>query len=127
MSSRWLETPEHVTEQPGDLPAGFRAAGVAVRAQAVAAGSTSGCWSPTRRRRVSAARFTRSGVLAAPVRAHARSAARLDALRVVVANSGNANAATGRRGLRGRGAHAGRRRDGRRRAPRTRSRSPRPA
>ena len=29
MSSRWLEVPAHVTENPGDLPAGFRAAGVA--------------------------------------------------------------------------------------------------
>ena len=27
MSSRWLEVPGHVTENPGDLPAGFRAAG----------------------------------------------------------------------------------------------------
>ena len=27
--SRWLELPGHVTENPGELPAGFRAAGVA--------------------------------------------------------------------------------------------------
>src|SRR4051812_28122939 len=47
---------------------------------------------------VSAARFTRSGVLAAPV-VLTKSRTRLDALRVVVANSGNANAATGNRGF----------------------------
>ena len=47
---------------------------------------------------VSAARFTRSGVLAAPV-VLTKERTRLDALRVVVANSGNANAATGRRGF----------------------------
>ena len=29
MKSRWLETPAHVTEREGDLPAGFRMAGVA--------------------------------------------------------------------------------------------------
>jgi glutamate N-acetyltransferase / amino-acid N-acetyltransferase len=45
----------------------------------------------------SAARFTRSGVLAAPVLV-CRQRARLDGLRAVVANSGCANAATGRRG-----------------------------
>ena len=47
---------------------------------------------------VSAARFTRSGVLAAPVLV-CQQRARLDAIRVVAANSGNANAATGNRGL----------------------------
>ena len=29
MNSRWLETPAHVTEREGDLPAGFRMSGVA--------------------------------------------------------------------------------------------------
>src|SRR4051794_41920518 len=47
---------------------------------------------------VSAARFTRSGVLAAPV-VLCQTRTRLDAIRVVAVNSGNANAATGRRGL----------------------------
>ena len=47
---------------------------------------------------VSAARFTRSGVLAAPVLL-CQARCRLDALRAVVVNSGNANAATGNRGL----------------------------
>src|SRR3954451_6952032 len=46
----------------------------------------------------SAARFTRSGVPAAPV-VLCRTRTRLDAIRVVVVNAGNANAATGRRGL----------------------------
>src|SRR3954465_3917604 len=47
---------------------------------------------------VSAARFTRSGVPAAPV-VLCQTRTRLDAIRVVAVNSGNANAATGRRGL----------------------------
>jgi glutamate N-acetyltransferase/amino-acid N-acetyltransferase len=47
---------------------------------------------------VSAARFTRSGVLAAPVLL-TQERCRLDGIRAVVVNSGNANAATGRRGL----------------------------
>jgi glutamate N-acetyltransferase/amino-acid N-acetyltransferase len=47
---------------------------------------------------VSAARFTRSGVLAAPVML-TQERCRLDGIRAVVANAGNANAATGRRGL----------------------------
>ena len=62
------------------------------------AASTSACWSPTRRTPSSAARFTRSGVLAAPVLL-TQERCRLDAIRAVVANAGNANAATGRRGL----------------------------
>src|SRR5918997_438203 len=53
------------------------------------------CWAPEC---VSAARFTRSGVLAAPV-VLTKERTRLDALRVIVANSGNANAATGNRGF----------------------------
>ena len=28
-TSRWVEAPDHVTEMPGGLPAGFRASGVA--------------------------------------------------------------------------------------------------
>ncbi len=96
MSSRWLELPAHVTETPGDLPAGFRAAGVACGLKP-SGGIDLGlivCSAPDC---VSAARFTRSGVLAAPV-VLTKERTRLDALRVVVANSGNANAATGRRG-----------------------------
>ena len=95
--SRWVQMPEHVTDNPGDLPAGFRAAGVAAGIKP-SGGIDVGlmvCSSPDC---VSAARFTRSGVLAAPV-VLTKERARLDALRVIVANSGNANAATGRRGF----------------------------
>jgi len=95
-SSRWVEAPAGVTEREG-LAAGFRAAGVRAGikpsgdpdlALLVSDGPDT----------VSAARFTRSGVLAAPV-VLCQERCRLDALRAVVANSGNANAATGRRGL----------------------------
>ncbi|HEY6891356.1 MAG TPA: bifunctional glutamate N-acetyltransferase/amino-acid acetyltransferase ArgJ [Solirubrobacter sp.] len=97
MSSRWLSMPEHVTENPGDLPAGFRAAGVACGLKASGALDLGlmVCSEPDC---VSAARFTRSGVLAAPV-VLTQTRSRLDALRVIVANSGNANAATGNRGF----------------------------
>src|SRR4051794_37327174 len=95
--SRWLEMPGHVTENPGDLPAGFRAAAASCGYKA-SGGLDLGllvCSAPDC---VSAARFTRSGVLAAPV-VLTKERTRLDALRVIVANSGNANAATGRRGF----------------------------
>ena len=97
-ASRWIDCPEHVSEVPElGLPAGFRA------------GATHAGLRPDGRIDlgllvcdaedcVSAARFTRSGVLAAPVLL-CQQRTRLDALRVVVANSGNANAATGRPGL----------------------------
>jgi glutamate N-acetyltransferase/amino-acid N-acetyltransferase len=79
------------------LPAGFRAAGVACGIKP--SGNTDlgllVCDAP---RPVSAARFTASGTAAAPVLL-SRERCRLDALRVVLANSGCANAATGRRGL----------------------------
>jgi len=96
-ASRWVQRPGHVTEDDGGLPAGFRAA-------ATAAGLKPGgaldvgllvCDAPEA---TSAARFTRSSVVAAPVTLM-RERSRLHALRVVVANSGNANAATGRQGL----------------------------
>jgi glutamate N-acetyltransferase/amino-acid N-acetyltransferase len=97
-SSRWVARPEHVEEVPGaGLPAGFRAG-------AIAAGLRPdgridlGVLVSDAEDTVSAARFTRSGALAAPVLV-TQERTRLDGLRVVVANSGNANAATGRRGL----------------------------
>jgi glutamate N-acetyltransferase/amino-acid N-acetyltransferase len=96
--SRWVPRPDHVAEDPdGGLPAGFRAG-------AIAAGIRPdgridlGLLVCDAEDAVSAARFTRSGVLAAPVLV-TKERTRLDGLRVVVANSGNANAATGRRGL----------------------------
>jgi glutamate N-acetyltransferase / amino-acid N-acetyltransferase len=96
--SRWVEVPDGVREaSAGGLPRGFRAAGVAAGLK------ESGnpdvgllvCDAPDA---TSAARFTRSGVLAAPV-VVTKQRARLDGLRAVAVNSGNANAATGGRGL----------------------------
>jgi glutamate N-acetyltransferase/amino-acid N-acetyltransferase len=97
-SSRWVEVPEWVREDAaGGLPAGFRAAGVAAGLKPSGATDV-GLLVSDAPETTSAARFTRSGVLAAPVLV-TRERSRLDALRVVVANSGNANAATGGRGL----------------------------
>ena len=97
MTSRWLERPTHVSERPGALPDGFRAAGVAAGLKPSGARDV-GLLVSDAPDTVSAARFTRSGVLAAPVLL-TQERARLDALRAVVVNAGNANAATGRRGL----------------------------
>jgi glutamate N-acetyltransferase/amino-acid N-acetyltransferase len=97
-SSRWVEVPDWVREDAGGgLPAGFRAAGVAAGIKP-SGGTDVGLLVSDAPETTSAARFTRSGVLAAPVLV-TRERSRLDALRVVVANSGNANAATGGRGL----------------------------
>ena len=96
-ASRWAQPPEHVTELPGGLPAGFRAAGVACGLKP-SGGRDLGLLVSDSPDTVSAARFTRSGVLAAPVLL-TQERCRLDSLRAVVANAGNANAATGRRGL----------------------------
>ena len=95
--SRWVEVPRGVTEAPGGLPDGFRAAGVAAGLKASGKPDVGllVCDAPDA---TSAARFTRSGVLAAPV-VVTKDRARLDGLRAVAANSGNANAATGGRGL----------------------------
>jgi glutamate N-acetyltransferase/amino-acid N-acetyltransferase len=96
-SSRWVQAPAHVTELPGGLPAGFRAAGVACGLKDSGAPDL-GLLVSDAPATTSAARFTRSGVLAAPVLL-TRKRCRLDGIRAVVANSGNANAATGNRGL----------------------------
>jgi glutamate N-acetyltransferase / amino-acid N-acetyltransferase len=96
-SSRWIETPDHVTELEAGLPAGFRAAGVACGLKP--SGSRDlGLLVSDAPDTVSAARFTRSGVLAAPVLL-TQERCQLTGVRAVVVNSGNANAATGRRGL----------------------------
>jgi glutamate N-acetyltransferase/amino-acid N-acetyltransferase len=97
-SSRWAEVHEAVNEAPDrTLPQGFRAAGVAAGLKPSGAADLGllVCDTPEA---TSAARFTRSGVLAAPVLV-CRRHARLDALRAVVANSGSANCATGGRGM----------------------------
>ncbi|UGS36216.1 bifunctional glutamate N-acetyltransferase/amino-acid acetyltransferase ArgJ [Capillimicrobium parvum] len=96
--SRWVQRPGHVAEAGDDrLPAGFRAAGVAAGIKP-SGGLDVGLLVNGAPDGVSAARFTASGVLAAPVLV-TKERARLDALRAVVVNSGNANAATGRPGL----------------------------
>jgi glutamate N-acetyltransferase/amino-acid N-acetyltransferase len=97
-ASRWVEPPASVTERPeGGLAAGFRAAGVPAGIKP-SGDPDLGLLVSSEPGTVSAARFTRSGVLAAPVLL-CQARCRLDALRAVVANSGNANAATGNRGL----------------------------
>jgi glutamate N-acetyltransferase/amino-acid N-acetyltransferase len=96
---RWVEAPGHVREL-GDgatLPAGFRAAGVACGLKG-SGGLDVGLLVSDSPRTTSAARFTRSGVLAAPVLV-CQDRCDLGALRAVVANSGNANAATGAPGF----------------------------
>ena len=96
-ASRWVDRPAHVTELPGGLPLGFRAAGVPCGLKAAGALDL-GLLVADADATTSAARFTRSGVLAAPVLVCQERCA-LDRVRAVVANSGNANAATGGRGL----------------------------
>ena len=95
--SRWIAAPDHVRELPGGLPKGFRAAGRAAGIKR-SGGRDVALLVCDRADGTSAARFTRSGVLAAPVLL-TQERCRLEALRAVVANSGNANAATGPRGL----------------------------
>ena len=97
--SRWVAAPAHVRElEPGaGLPAGFRAAGVACGIKP--SGNTDlGLLICDAEQPVSAARFTASGTAAAPVLL-SRERCRLGGLRAVLANSGCANAATGKRGL----------------------------
>jgi glutamate N-acetyltransferase/amino-acid N-acetyltransferase len=97
-SSRWVQRPDHVSELEGlGLPEGFRAAGVAAGIKPSGAPDV-GLLVSDSPQTTSAARFTRSGTQAAPVLL-CRGRCRLDALRAVVVNSGNANAATGRPGL----------------------------
>ena len=95
--SRWVECPAHAREiEPTALPAAFRAAGVAAGikpGEALDVGLLA-CDGPLA---ASAARFTRSAVVGAPV-AVSRAAA-TDRLRAVLASSGNANVADGERGL----------------------------
>jgi glutamate N-acetyltransferase/amino-acid N-acetyltransferase len=96
-ASRWVERPEHVSELDAGLPGGFRASGFAagIKPSSRLDVGLMVCDEPAV---TSAARFTRSGVLAAPV-VVTMERCRLEGVRAVVANAGNANAATGRRGL----------------------------
>jgi glutamate N-acetyltransferase / amino-acid N-acetyltransferase len=97
--SRWMPAPPHVSELAPDsgLPAGFRASGVACGIKP-SGNPDVGLLICDAEQPVSAARFTASGTPAAPVLV-SRERSDLSALRVVLANSGCANAATGGRGL----------------------------
>jgi len=96
--SRWVDVPEQVTELDGDgLPGEFRAAGVAAGIKP-SGGLDVGLMVCDAPEPTSAARFTRSGVLAAPVLI-CTERCELDHLRAIVVNSGNANAATGGSGF----------------------------
>jgi len=97
-ASRWVPRPDHVTELDGSgLPAGFRAAGAAAGIKPSGAPDVGlmVCDAPAA---TSAARFTASGTQAPPVLL-CRERCRLEAVRAIVVNAGNANAATGRPGL----------------------------
>jgi glutamate N-acetyltransferase/amino-acid N-acetyltransferase len=96
-NSRWVQAPAHVAEAEPGLPQGFRAAGVACGLKP-SGGPDLGLLVSDAPDTTSAARFTRSGVLAAPVLL-TQERCRVGAIRALVANSGNANAATGRRGI----------------------------
>jgi glutamate N-acetyltransferase / amino-acid N-acetyltransferase len=96
--SRWVQLPEGVTEvDDGLLPKGFRAAGLAsgVKPDGV---KDLGLIVSDAPDTTSAARFSRSGTLSAPVLL-TRDESKIWELRAVVVNSGNANAATGKRGI----------------------------
>jgi glutamate N-acetyltransferase/amino-acid N-acetyltransferase len=99
--SRWVERPAHVRElqATAGLPAGFRAAGVACGIKPSGNPDVGLLICDTAPPlSSSAARFTTTAAPAAPVLL-SRERCRLDQLRGVLANSGCANAATGRRGL----------------------------
>jgi len=91
--------PEHVRDlgAEGGLPAGFRAAGVTCGIKP-SGNPDLGLLVCDVENPVSAARFTDTGTPAAPVLL-SQERCRLDALRAILANSGCANAATGKRGL----------------------------
>ena len=95
--SRWVRSPEGVEElDPAQLAPGFRAAGVACGLKD--GGSTDlGLLSCDRDGVSSALLLTRNAAAAAPVRV-CRDECDAGAIRAAVVNSGNANAATGKRG-----------------------------
>ena len=95
--SRWVEVPGNVTEAAGGLPQRLPGRRRRLRDQAERRHGPR----PARLdapATTSAARFTRSGTQSAPVLL-CRERVELTGIRAVVVNSGNANAATGRRGL----------------------------
>ena len=90
--SRWVPVPGHVRELDPDagLPAGFRAAGVACGIKP-SGNPDVGLLLCDAERPASAARFTATAAPAAPVLL-SRERCRLDGLRLILANSGCANA-----------------------------------
>lgn len=97
-NSRWVACPENVSEaRDGALPRGFRAAGGACGVKPDGARDVALIVSDAPET-TSAARFSRSGAQSAPV-LHTRQETKLWEIRAVVVNSGNANAATGQRGI----------------------------
>jgi glutamate N-acetyltransferase / amino-acid N-acetyltransferase len=95
--SRWVQRPEYVSCDDRGLPSGFRAGTGAAGIKGDGAIDL-GLLVCEADEIVSAARYTRSGVLAAPVIV-SRDETVPNGLQAVVANSGNANAATGPEGL----------------------------
>lgn len=96
--SRWVQAPANVSEpHDGLLPEGFRAAGGACGVKPNGEPDV-GLIVSDEPATTSTARFSRSGAQSAPV-LHCRQESKLWQLRAVVVNSGNANAATGSRGL----------------------------
>ena len=94
--SRWVDRPKHTRQlTPTDLPAGFRAAGVAAGIKPK--GLDVGVLVSDEEQTVSAARFTTNARAGAPV--IISRAADLGRLRAVVVNSGCSNVGDGRRGL----------------------------
>jgi glutamate N-acetyltransferase/amino-acid N-acetyltransferase len=96
-ASRWVDAPAHVTDRGGGLPAGFRAGSAAAQIKGDGAVDL-GLMVCDSTDVVSSARYTRSGVLAAPVLV-SRDETEPNGMRAVIANSGNANAATGPEGM----------------------------
>ena len=94
--SRWVEVPDGARELEGGLPAGFAAGGTSAGLKPSGALDV-GLLLGEGRDVTSAARFTRSGVQAAPVQV-TRERCNLADINAVVVNSGNANAATGQAG-----------------------------
>jgi glutamate N-acetyltransferase / amino-acid N-acetyltransferase len=95
--SRWVEQPAGVRElSPAELPAGFRAAGVGCGIKASGQLDV-GLLVCDQEDAVSAARFTRNSLVAAPVIVSQHK--ERSRLRSVVVNSGNANVSTGEEGI----------------------------
>ena len=94
--SRWVDAPAHATEiEDTELPRGFRAAGVAagIKPEGLDVGVLVSDEDAT----ASAARFTTNARLGAPVIVSKEG--ELTSLRAIVANAGNSNVGTGRRGV----------------------------